>query len=161
MSATNATDVKGVAYRLASRAIVGLWTIAGQVAGALVAFDSVAGVWIALPPGAAGDVLTSNGAGLFPSYQPTAGGTLDVRFLPGSGAQNVTDQYVQVTATGIYTLDAAPVLGTEITVYRDYVGADYTIDGNGKTIDGAASAILNSDKQSIRLVYNGAAWTIN
>lgn len=161
MSATNATDVKGVAYRLASRAIVGLWNIAGQVAGSLVAFDSVTGVWIALPPGAAGDLLTSNGPGLFPSYQPSTTAMLDVRFLAGSGAQNATDEYVQVTATGTYTLDAAPVLGASIVMYRDYVGLDYIIDGNGKTIDGAATAILNSDKQSIRIIYNGIAWTIN
>lgn len=35
-----------------------------------------------------------------------------------------------------------------------------TIDGNGKLIDGASSIIINQDKASYSLVYDGVSWNI-
>lgn len=82
------------------------------------------------------------------------------RTIAGIGAQLITDDVIQVTAAGTLTLLAAPQTGLTISVKRLYAGAIYTINGNGKLIEGAASINLNFNGQAVELHYTGVQWIL-
>lgn len=73
-----------------------------------------------------------------------------------------TEDYVDVDATsGAVTIDlpASPVEGHEYVIRKsDGGGNAVTVDGNGKNIDGSATASLSSQYDRIRVSYNGTEW---
>lgn len=91
------------------------------------------------------------------------------RIITASG--NVTvqnDDYVitvnkTVPEITTVTLPASPSTSRSIIV-KDGAGNsgsfNITISGNGKTIDGAASYILNGAYQNIEMIFNGTEWNI-
>ena len=64
------------------------------------------------------------------------------------------------TVAAIVTLPELPDDLTEVTVKR--AGAQVTINGNGKTIDGSATKILGTLYDGLNLIYTDAAgeWSI-
>lgn len=91
----------------------------------------------------------------------------DADFLVPVGNQNVDVFERGETATRTITLPAVPTLGQTIVV-KDEDGSlfahDIVIDGNGNTIDGAAtytmSLLQDGLRGSITVVYQGAAWSV-
>lgn len=89
------------------------------------------------------------------------------RVIIASGGVTVeSDDYVitmnkTVPATTAITLPASPAISRSL-IFKDGAGnaATYniTIDGNGKTIDGQSSLVVDSDWGSFELIYNGAEW---
>jgi len=98
--------------------------------------------------------------GIEPLADVTPIGNSDVRILAGSGVLVAADEHITVTATGTLTLPVAPDTGTDITIARRYAGVDYTIDGNGQLLSGAATAVFNANYQSIRIIYDGTEWMV-
>lgn len=77
----------------------------------------------------------------------------------------ITDKFIRCDATSgafAITLLAAPTLGQMITFKKIDASANAcTINGNGKTIDGAASYTLSGQYNSITIIYNNAgSWDI-
>ncbi len=85
-------------------------------------------------------------------------GTLQT--LAGNGSAVATDVYIEVTAAGTLTLEAAPSTNRFLIVKRNYLGAAYTISGNGNNIDGLASIALAPDGASVSLFFNGTEWSL-
>lgn len=81
-----------------------------------------------------------------------------------SGYIAAAGELVTVNATaGAVTINlpAEPVTGSSITVKKtDASGNAVTINGNGFTIDGAATQALAAQWNSQTMVYTGAAWLI-
>lgn len=76
----------------------------------------------------------------------------------------ITDKYIRLDATGgafAVTLLAAPTTGQMMFFKKiDSSTNAITINGNGKTIDGAASVTLSAQWNAIGLIYNGTTWDI-
>jgi hypothetical protein len=87
------------------------------------------------------------------STNPLVVGT---RIIVGGGTVSASDTFIEATATGTLNLPASPQTGRKVYVKRNYSGADYTISGNGNTIDGAGSLLLTADKASVILIFDGA-----
>ena len=82
---------------------------------------------------------------------------------PGpAGSFDLFDFPTALAAPGLVTLDAAPVLGDYVVVKAAPNSTTFpvTVDGNGKTIDGAATFVLDADNQAVSLVYNGTEWRV-
>lgn len=77
------------------------------------------------------------------------------RVIAGDGAIAIPDFGIIVTATGTLTLPVAPLDGWLLWIKRNYVGLNYTINGNGINIDGFPTTVLNANYQAIWLVYIG------
>ena len=85
----------------------------------------------------------------------------NIRLLPGNGAVGILDTVIEFTAAGTLALEAAPIPGRTLWLRRNYVGAAvYTINGNGKLIDGKATLDLAWNGQSLCIIYDGGAWRI-
>jgi hypothetical protein len=92
-----------------------------------------------------------------------------VRVVTASGGVTVeSSDYVidvnkTVPATTTVTLPASPTTSRSIIV-KDGAGnaATYniTISGNGKTIDGSATYVINRNNEAIEIIYNGTEWNI-
>lgn len=96
-------------------------------------------------------------AQVFQQKVTTAGRIVKVRTLAGGGVMLSTDEHVRVTATGAFTLLAAPPDGTRVSVKRNYAGLAYSIPaGVGDTVDGGAAYALNGPKESVTLTYVAA-----
>jgi hypothetical protein len=76
----------------------------------------------------------------------------------------ITDKYLRLDATdGAFTVTllASPIQGQMIFFKKiDSSSNAITINGNGKTIDGAASYTLSAQWNAIALIYNGTTWDI-
>lgn len=76
-----------------------------------------------------------------------------------------SDYFVGATtsAARAITLPAAPVAG-ETHRIKDITGTgaanNITVSGNGKNIDGAATFVINTNRGSIDVIYNGTEWSI-
>ncbi len=70
----------------ATEAFSGAFVLFGQANGDLMVFDAVLERWVPLLPGALQTVLTSNGPGVFPSFQPSSGGVPGIWRKLGSGS---------------------------------------------------------------------------
>ena len=79
----------------------------------------------------------------------------------------LTDDFISADASGgAFTITLPAVATATGKVYYikkiDATGNPITIDGNGaETIDGAATAIINAQYESITLICNGSTWYIN
>ena len=92
-----------------------------------------------------------------------------VRRVTASGAVTITrtDFYVVIAKTTpaatAVTLPISPVLG-ETVVIKDGLGDAYTnnitISPAVGTIDGAASAVINTDHSALSFFYDGVEWLI-
>lgn len=59
------------------------------------------------------------------------------------------------------TLEAAPAVGSTLDITRlNSPPGNVIIDGNGNTINGSATATLNSQDQNFTLSYNGTEWRV-
>jgi hypothetical protein len=78
----------------------------------------------------------------------------------GTYTTTATDQIIVATATpATINLLATPVTGQDVIVKNGTNGGTVTTNGNGHTIDGAASASLVA-YESRRFNYNGTEWSI-
>jgi hypothetical protein len=144
-------------------------TMAAPAVGNVPTWDGAK--WVAQAPGGA-VVLVGNANG--PSgantvqYFPTSTTDADVNV----GAQPhphglIYEGLNGLTANRTVTLPAAPTSGDEIIV-KDEDGSlnafNIIINGNGKTIDGAATYTMtlaqNGSKGSVTLLYTGTAWAL-
>lgn len=77
-------------------------------------------------------------------------------------ASTINATYVASGTTG-YTLSSAPITNTKLT-FIDGLGSalsnNIEIDGNGKVINGASNATINTDYGSITILYNGINWNV-
>jgi hypothetical protein len=79
---------------------------------------------------------------------------------------NSSDGVISVgtTISGInITLPLSPVAGKEIII-KDAVGLcatnNITVLGNGKTIDGASSFVMNTNYKALNLIFDGTTWMV-
>jgi hypothetical protein len=70
-----------------------------------------------------------------------------------------TDRIVVKSAGVIINLPAVPVAKDQILV-KDRGGNEITVNGNGATIDGSASIVLNSNEASVNLLFDGSEWLV-
>jgi hypothetical protein len=111
--------------------------------------------------GVAGQVMTSNGAGVAPSFQNAAGATMTRRTITGADTLATTDRGNIVEATsGTFTLAASAVAtltnGWYCIVRNSGTGV-VTIDPNGaETIDGVSTLALNPGDSRL-IECNGSA----
>ena len=76
-----------------------------------------------------------------------------------------TDKFIMVSGVGLVTvyLPATPLIGQEHHV-KDRQGiaslSGITVDGNGGLIDGASSATMNNDYESLSVLWDGAQWNL-
>ena len=70
---------------------------------------------------------------------------------------------VNIAAPATVVLPASPIVG-QVLIIKDIDGDantnNITVSGNGNTIDGAATYVLNTDYASITLVFNGTEWNV-
>jgi|SRR5579885_938214 len=78
----------------------------------------------------------------------------------------VSDDFIPVdSSTGVVTvsLPAAPALGKGYTI-ADQTGSaalnNITVSGNGHNISGSGTFVINSNFQSLTVVYNGLNWSV-
>jgi hypothetical protein len=127
------------------------------------AFQSVAAL------GTTGQILTSNGAAALPTWQDDTS-TLPLYTDVSSTPYTVTatDQYLSVDTTALtitVELPNAPTTRRLFTV-KDRIGAagtrniTVTTAGGAVTIDGAATYVMNTNFQSINLIFNGTSYEI-
>jgi len=112
-------DLARLAFSLAQRALAGDLEIPGQGQGDLLEYDGIA--WSPLPPGAVGEVLTSNGPGADPSYQAPAGG------LPGTwsrpiDATVVVAENVRLAAAAFFVSQTVRILPLPPLLVNDGFG---------------------------------------
>jgi hypothetical protein len=74
-----------------------------------------------------------------------------------------TNQYVGSSGTTTYNLFATPEIGQEFTI-SDIIGiagvTPITINGNGNSILGDTSALINTNYGSVTFLYNGNNWVV-
>lgn len=70
-----------------------------------------------------------------------------------------SDRIVVKSSGVIINLPAVPVAKDQILV-KDRGGNAITINGNGATIDGSASIVLNSNEASANLLFDGSEWLV-
>jgi len=92
--------------------------------------------------------------------------TLTGAYVTGSTYTMTSDQsFIGVSGTSgsLVYLPASPV------IYKQYIVADIagnafmdniTVNGNGKLIQGASTAVVNTDYGSLTFVYNGFNWSV-
>jgi hypothetical protein len=134
--------------------------------GAGVIIASTAGVFSSIP-GTAGQVLTSNGVGVAPTFQ-TAGSTTGYTATSTSPyVVLTTDDFIGVTAAGAFTVELpnAPATGRIFTI-KDAGGTagtdniTVTTVGGIVLIDGAATNVINTNFQSIQVLFNGTKYLV-
>lgn len=88
--------------------------------------------------------------------------------IPGAYPYNVSNPNdvmipVDTTAARTINLPGSPI-GGKVVIIKDDSGLalinNITIQGNGQNIDGSASAIINTNYGSMRLIYNGTQWNV-
>jgi hypothetical protein len=74
---------------------------------------------------------------------------------------NTSTHYVVCTVDGItISLPASPPAALEIEVNGPASTTNITINGNGHTINGSGSIVMNQSNQTVALVYSGTEWRI-
>jgi hypothetical protein len=142
-------------------------TVSAFGAGSVV--SSTIGVFSSVN-GTAGQVLTSNGAGVAPSFQAAGGGGGSLTYTATSTSPYVvlgTDDYIGVTAAGAFSVELpnAPATGRYFVV-KDTGGTagtdniTVTTVGGAVTIDGATTFVMNTDYQSAEFIFNGTSYEI-
>jgi hypothetical protein len=88
----------------------------------------------------------------------------DVTGVTNSTVNLDGSEYVVLVNTGsgsvTVNLEASPTSGTAVKI-KDKGNAltnNITIDGNGNTIDGSSSALINTDYGALELVFDGTEW---
>lgn len=115
------------------------------------------------PPGPVGPVGPQGPIG--PAGPPGTPGLVPVTIVTTTPFTPALTDYlldVNVAAPSSVVLPVSPV-GT-VFIVKDISGNasinNITVTGTGVLIDGAASALINTDYGSITLVYNGTEWNI-
>lgn len=137
--------------------------------GTLVAGTTSTGAFASVSPGTSGQVLTSNGAGSYPTYQAASGGGLSwfvTTSLTNNLVANIGYFSAHPTAQLVFTLPASPSLGDTYEVCANTAGlGGWTIQYNsGQFIQLGTLASTTSTGQIygtstkgdwIRIVYDG------
>ena len=119
-----------------------------------------AGALGGIAEGTAGYVLTSNGAGVAPSFQSHSGHAIAWNTVKTADFTAAASNGYPVNTTGgavIVTLPAAPSLGDEVALI-DYAGTsatnNITINRNGNPIQGAASNMtVSTNRAAFTLIF--------
>jgi phage-related tail fiber protein len=78
-----------------------------------------------------------------------------------TSATVVAQRYVEVTADAqTITLPASPSVGRHITINTFTGNTSTTINGNGNTINGSSTFVMNEGDQSVDVVYMSTEWRI-
>lgn len=114
--------------------------------------------------GNSGNLLKTDGAS--PFWSVSGLGPVTVRTTGASYTASSSDiVIVNLTTSAIFTvnLPASPIAGNQVLV-KDGKGIassySLTISGNGKTIDGASTVLIDRDYGAAWLVYNGTQWNV-
>ncbi len=135
--------------------------------GDIITSSDGAGTPVAIGPGAAGTVLTSNGVGFQPTWQAAGGAagisrtvvTTAAPLTMGSAA--LTDYVYFVSGTTTVTLPTAVGNTNRYTVFRTDASLTTTIaTSGGQTINGSSTVTLTSQYEAVDLVSNGSQWFI-
>jgi len=115
-----------------------------------------------------GDVVVSGSLKLFGSLfvSGTLVGQRNIRVVTGSWIAQLSDDVVITSglAAGMtLTLPASPSIGQQFSL-KDGDGVantkNHTMNGNGKNIDGGATAVIVNPFTSLTIAYNGTQWSI-
>lgn len=122
--------------------------------------------------GTSGQVLTSKGAGAEPTWEDTANPTkLDITFLDDTDSPYTvlsTDVFMSCdVSAGALTvqLPNAPSTG-RVYYIKDSTGSAATFNitvttvGGAVTIDGGTSYVMNTDYQSVSVIFDGTEYSI-
>lgn len=144
-------------------------TISAFTAGAIVSSNT--GIFSSIP-GTTGQVLTSNGAGVAPSFQAASSApSTTITYVQTATTPYValsTDIFIGIDSSGgarQVNLPNAPATG-RIFAVKDYTGSAATNNitvttvGGVVLIDGAATYVLNTNYQSIQLIFNGTSYEV-
>lgn len=141
-------------------------TVSAFTAGAIVCNNT--GVFSSIA-GTSGQVLTSNGAGVAPSFQSAASSPVNVvltattPYVAAAG-----DYFIGSDCSGGVTtvqLPNAPATG-KIFVVKDYTGnagannVTVTSVSGAVLIDGAATYVLNTNYEAVQVVFNGTSYSV-
>lgn len=119
--------------------------------------------------GTTGQVLTSNGTGVAPSYQTFS--VLPVAYTNVNATPYIvlaTDYYLSVDASGgaiTVQLPNAPTSDRTFVV-KDRTGSagtnniTITTVGGSVTLDGATSFVMNTAYESVQLIFNGTSYEV-
>lgn len=133
-----------------------------QMAGTTL-FESDRDLAVTLLPNADGTLDLGSQARRFNTLFQDGGHVVGVRSINTTPTTGTSDDYfVTVDSSGgaiTYNLEAAPNAGQTRIVKRNGA-SNITVDGNGKTIDGAATYILTVDDEWVALIYNGTQWEV-
>jgi len=124
-----------------------------------VLYSASAGVITSTTVGTAGEVLTSNGTGVAPTFQ-VAGGDFAWNDASGAFSPLANNGYF-VTGTATGTLPASPVQGDTIKFFVDHATQDLTIDAPGTQLirfgsavsSAGGTALSTAQGDSVTLVY--------
>lgn len=119
-------------------------------------------------------VLTSNGVGLSPSFQPSAGGgTLTLNYTLVTNAMSPytvlpTDEYISADVTaGVITilLPNSPAIG-RMFIVKDQIGQapafiiTVTTVGGVVTLDGVTTFMMNTAYEVAQFIFNGTNYEV-
>lgn len=122
--------------------------------------------------GTAGYILTANAAGTSPSFQANTGTTVvvytPVVFADSPYTVLSTDYYISVDVTGGAVSIRLPNTTTTARTFviKDKVGLSATSNitvttvGGAVNIDGATTFVMNTNYESIQLIWNGTSYEI-
>lgn len=74
-----------------------------------------------------------------------------------------TDENIKCDTSGgafWVKMPATPTAGDTYAIILETAGNDLTVDGNGKNIIGASTAVLTTSNESITLIYGGTQWSL-
>ena len=141
-------------------------TVSAFTAGAIVCDN--AGAFSSIP-GTAGQVLVSNGAGVAPSFQSAGVATLNlIQTAVTPYVALATDYFIAVdcsAAIKTVQLPNAPATG-RVFVIKDYTGSaaafniTVTTVGGAVLIDAAATYVLNTNYQSVQVIFDGTKYEV-
>ncbi len=141
-------------------------TVSAFTAGAIVSDNT--GVFSSIP-GTAGQVLTSNGVGVAPSFQSAGAAFLNIiQTAVTPYVVGATDDFIAVdcsAAIKTVQLPNAPATG-RIFVVKDYTGSaaafnvTVTTVGGAVLIDAAATYVMSTNYQSVQVIFDGTKYEI-
>ncbi len=134
--------------------------------GDIITSSDGSGTPAAISPGAAGTVLTSNGAGAQPTWQAGAGGSGIVRVVASTaspltlGSTALTDYVYLVSGTTTVTLPTAVGNSNRYTVINVGVNTVTIATTGGQSIEGLSPDTLTNQFESVDLISDGSNWFV-
>jgi len=139
-----------------------------------VAYYNGTGSWSGVDAGTATYVLTSNGTGVAPSFQPSSGGGSSNLVITSVNAAAspytvlVGDQFLSIDCSGGSVTIRCPNTTTtgRVLYFKDKTGNAFTNNitittpGGTVTFDGSTSYTMNVNFQVVQVVFDGSNYEV-